>query len=119
MCSNRRAPVLSAPALSLGAAASFLSPASAADAAIRIQPTVRGLIPTCTVRTGEHGHPSPAVVNGVVYVGPFDNKVYALDASTGAVLWTYVTGNIVWSSPAVAKGVVYVGSYDGKVYALK
>jgi hypothetical protein len=61
---------------------------------------------------------SPAVVNGVVYVGSRDHNVYALNASTGAKLWSYATGNWVESSPAVAKGVVHVGSDDGNVYAL-
>ena len=55
---------------------------------------------------------SPAVANGVVYVGSFDAKVYALNATTGATLWTATTGGDVISSPAVANGVVYVGS-DG------
>ena len=60
---------------------------------------------------------SPAVANGVVYVGSCDNNVYALNASTGAELWSYTTGTMGVSSPAVANGVVYVGSDDGKVYA--
>src|SRR5208283_5840006 len=54
----------------------------------------------------------------IVYVGSGDNKVYALDASNGKVIWNYTTGGEVASSPAVADGIVYVGSYDGKVYAL-
>jgi outer membrane protein assembly factor BamB len=53
----------------------------------------------------------------VVYVGSFDDKLYAFNASTGAVLWIAMTGSIVQSSPAVANGVVYVGSYDHKLYA--
>ena len=57
------------------------------------------------------------MANGVVYVGSLDNNVYALKASTGALLWKYTTGYWVGSSPAVANGVVYVGSYDGNVYA--
>ena len=61
---------------------------------------------------------SPAVVNGVVYVGSGANNVYALNASTGAPLWSYTTGGGVTSSPAVANGVVYIGSDDGNVYAL-
>jgi uncharacterized repeat protein (TIGR01451 family) len=61
---------------------------------------------------------SPAVANGLVYFGSDDGKVYALNASTGAVLWSFVTGRPVESSPAVANGVVYIGSDDGKVYAL-
>ena len=36
--------------------------------------------------------------------------MYALNASTGAKLWSYTTGSLVSSSPAVANGVVYVGS---------
>ena len=46
------------------------------------------------------------------------HKIYALDASTGATIWTYTTGGSVYSSPAVTSGVVYVGSNDGKVYAI-
>jgi len=42
-----------------------------------------------------------------------------LKASTGALLWSYVTGSFVYfCSPAVANGVVYVGSYSSEVDAL-
>lgn len=62
---------------------------------------------------------SPAVVDGMVYVGSNDYNVYALNAHTGRKLWRYATGNVVWdSSPAVVDGVVYVASADGNLYAL-
>jgi outer membrane protein assembly factor BamB/PKD repeat protein len=63
---------------------------------------------------------SPAVVDGKAFIGSDDSKVYALDASTGAFLWSYTTGGGVSSSPAVADGKVYVGSgpLDKSVYAL-
>lgn len=64
------------------------------------------------------GFSAPAVVNGVVYVGSGTPNVYALNASSGAKLWSYKTGEFVASSPAVANGVVYVGSEDFSVYAL-
>jgi outer membrane protein assembly factor BamB len=54
---------------------------------------------------------SPAVANGVVYVGSYDSSVYALKAYTGAKVWSYPTGGGI-SSPAVANGVVYVGAND-------
>jgi outer membrane protein assembly factor BamB len=54
--------------------------------------------------------------NGVIYVGSDDDNVYALNASTGVLLWSYPV--FVVSSPAVANGVVYVGSPDDKIYAL-
>ena len=48
-----------------------------------------------------------------------DFSSYALDAATGAKLWSYPTGaSVNTSSPAVANGVVYVGSEDRSVYAL-
>jgi hypothetical protein len=61
---------------------------------------------------------SPAVADGIVYVGSLDGKVYALNATTGALVWNFTTGWEVFSSPAIASGVVYVGSEDGNVYAL-
>ena len=61
---------------------------------------------------------SPAVADGVVYVGADDNNVYALDAFTGVELWRYTTDWVVRSSPAIANGVVYVGSWDRNVYAI-
>jgi outer membrane protein assembly factor BamB len=61
---------------------------------------------------------SAAVANGVVYVGSGNDNVYALNATTGAELWSFATGGEVFSSsPAVANGMVYVGSDGGRVYA--
>jgi hypothetical protein len=63
--------------------------------------------------TGNIVTSSPAVTNGVVYVGSHDNKVYALNATNGASVWNYTTGGRIWSSsPAVADGKIYVGSND-------
>ena len=44
--------------------------------------------------------------------------MYALNARTGAKLWSYATGGTVLASPAVANGVVYFGSNDYNEYAL-
>ena len=41
-----------------------------------------------------------------------------LNAFTGAKLWSYKTGDVIYSSPTVANGVVYVGSLDGNIYGL-
>jgi ribosomal protein L40E len=68
--------------------------------------------------TGDYVSSSPAVANGVVYVGSDDCNVYALNAAMGTLVWKYTTGSGASSCPAVANGVVYVGSGDGKVYAL-
>jgi outer membrane protein assembly factor BamB len=60
---------------------------------------------------------SPVVANGVVYASSH-NELYALDAVTGTLKWSYNTGRSINSSPAVANGVVYVGSNDYNLYAL-
>ena len=51
---------------------------------------------------------SPAVVNGMVYVG--SDKLYAFNASSGTQMWTASTAAGISGSPAVANGIVYVGS---------
>ena len=49
----------------------------------------------------------------VMYIGGGDSKLYALNAATGAVLWSYdVGGNpdtFLWDSPAVFGNSVYIG----------
>jgi outer membrane protein assembly factor BamB len=62
-------------------------------------------------------YPSPAVANGVVYLGFYDGYLYALNARTGAILWSFIAEGGDWSPPAVANGVVYAQSY-GTLYAL-
>src|SRR3954452_20711184 len=48
---------------------------------------------------------SPAVVNGVVYVGSEDGNLYAVDQESGALKWKFPTGSRVRSSPAVDGGI--------------
>src|SRR5215467_5762258 len=51
--------------------------------------------------------------SSVMYIGGGDSKLYALNAATGAVLWSYdVGGNpstFLWDSPAVFGNSVYIG----------
>lgn len=58
---------------------------------------------------------SPAVSEGVVYVGARDGFLYALDASDGRLRWRF-DHKVSWviTSPAVHDGVVYAGSSDGR-----
>src|SRR6202521_4087378 len=64
---------------------------------------------------------APAVSEENVYVGANypDNKLYALNATTGKLLWSFAGGaNYGMNGPSVANGVVYVGSNDHHLYAL-
>ncbi|MEU2003209.1 PQQ-binding-like beta-propeller repeat protein [Rhodococcus sp. NPDC019647] len=62
---------------------------------------------------------APTLGAGLVYIGGYDNNVYALDAATGVERWTAATGDRVRPSPAFADGLVYVASWDGNVYAFE
>ena len=61
---------------------------------------------------------SPVVAEGAVYFGSGDGHLYALDASTGALLWKFKSGDVIHASPAYADGVVFVGSWDSYFYAV-
>lgn len=54
-----------------------------------------------------------------VYLGSWDNNLYAVSAESGAKLWEFETGSLIVASPAVdAAGNVFVGSSDGFFYSL-
>jgi len=68
--------------------------------------------------TGGRVISSPAVVNGVAYVGSTDCNLYAIEISTGTQKWKFETKGWVVSSPAVDGGTVYFASYDSNLYAV-
>ncbi len=61
---------------------------------------------------------SAAIVNNIVYVGSSDGNAYALNATTGSILWSQKIGSDSASSPAVINNVVYVGTDNGTFDAL-
>ena len=63
--------------------------------------------------TGDYVHSSPAVANGVLYVGSDDGHLYALNPATGALDWSQTLDQYVFSSPAVANGIVYAVGATG------
>jgi outer membrane protein assembly factor BamB len=72
-----------------------------------------------TYRTGGKISSSPALANGVLYVGSNDGRLYAINAQDGQPLWNFQTGGQITSSPTYVNGVIYVTSLDGKIYAIK
>lgn len=45
-------------------------------------------------------------------------RIHALNARNGKTLWTYATGNKIFSAPFITKKLVIVSSCDGFIYAL-
>jgi outer membrane protein assembly factor BamB len=62
---------------------------------------------------------TPAVANGLVYVGTSDSSRFmALDARTGRLRWNFDAKAYVFSSAALAGGLAYFGSHNGRLYAV-
>ena len=62
-------------------------------------------------RTGNEGElviVSPTVADGAVFAGSHNDHVYALDAETGDLLWSFETASDLDPPPTVAGGVVFV-----------
>ncbi|UCG70649.1 MAG: PQQ-binding-like beta-propeller repeat protein, partial [Thermoplasmata archaeon] len=64
---------------------------------------------------------SPAIgSDGTIYVGSWDNKLYAINPD-GTEKWNFTTGSMVVNSPAIGSdGTIYVGSMwtDNRLYAI-
>src|SRR5260221_13863594 len=63
-------------------------------------------------RTGGKIFSSPAIVNGLAFIGSEDGNLYAIDIKTGRRTWKFPTGGAVHSSPAIYGDNVYFGSFD-------
>jgi outer membrane protein assembly factor BamB/tRNA A-37 threonylcarbamoyl transferase component Bud32 len=61
---------------------------------------------------------TPIVYMGVVYVGCYDNNIYALDAKTGKFIWKYATEGGITGKPAAEDDIIYIGSEDHRLYAI-
>lgn len=75
-------------------------------------------VPSLTSTKWDFDASAPTISDGVVYVGSGDNKLYAIDADSGAERWHFDAKDKVLSTPAVADGRVFFGSFDHHVYAL-
>lgn len=58
------------------------------------------------------------VHDGVVYAAGDDGRVYAVDAGTQKLLWSYAAGSPVTMIPAAADDIIVVGTLGGSVIAL-
>jgi len=78
----------------------------------------------------------PVLAGGLLYAGSGDGAIYALDPGSGAIRWSFQTGEglstgpgvgpgqglqgrrAVWATPVVENGTVLVGSRDFSFYAI-
>ena len=73
-------------------------------------------------RTGEiwsyplerHAMCTPAIHQGLVFVGDSGHKIHCIDEATGKNRWTHDVQGEVWASPLVADGKVYFSTRQGQ-----
>ena len=75
-----------------------------------------------TVSNRQFIRSAPTVATGVVYDGQQSGAVFALDAETGARLWSSNTGATIGnaspgSSPVIVDGRLYIGTDDLRMHA--
>jgi outer membrane protein assembly factor BamB/tRNA A-37 threonylcarbamoyl transferase component Bud32 len=78
----------------------------------------QGVLPIWEFACEDEVRSSPTVAEGIVYIGAYDNNLYALDAQTGRFVWKYATDGGIASSPCVSRDMVFVGSEDRILYAI-
>jgi serine/threonine protein kinase len=61
---------------------------------------------------------TPAYFDGSIYIGAYDNNLYALNASNGEFIWKFATEGGIVSKPAIYEGNIYIGSEDQRLYCI-
>jgi len=56
--------------------------------------------------------------NDILYISNLEMGIYALNATTGEVLWEYSPGWVITSTPVIFNGSVYFGAHDCIFYIL-
>jgi len=74
------------------------------------------------IDTGAYIAGSPAISEGLAYIGNYGDSILAVDLSSRKILWEYVNderGGAFFSSPAVSGDAVVIGSRDGRLHCLE
>ncbi|MCX6054476.1 MAG: serine/threonine-protein kinase [Chloroflexi bacterium] len=61
---------------------------------------------------------SATIDSGYIYVGAYDNNLYALDAAKGQFQWKFPVDGGVISKPLIQMNQVLFGSEDGNIYSI-
>lgn len=56
--------------------------------------------------------------DGIIYIGAYDNNLYALNSVTGEFIWKYPTEGGIVSKPAIYNKNIYFGSEDERLHVI-
>ena len=78
----------------------------------------QGVKPLWSFKCEDEIRGAPALINNTLYVGAYDNNLYAVSASNGEFKWKYATDGGIVGRPAFDDSNLYFGSEDHKLYAV-
>ncbi|HLF27017.1 MAG TPA: serine/threonine-protein kinase [Anaerolineae bacterium] len=76
------------------------------------------LTPLWTFSCEDEIRSAPAYANEQIFVGAYDNNLYALEAKSGKFMWKYATDGGVATTPFVHEDRVVIGSQDRVLYCI-
>jgi len=62
----------------------------------------------------QHSMSTPAIADGLVFVGDSGHRLHCVEAASGKAHWTHDVKGEVWASPLVADGKVYFATRRGE-----
>ena len=74
--------------------------------------------PLWTFKCEDEIRSKPAISEQMVYVGAYDNNLYAIDLRDGSFKWKYPATDGIGSAPAVHEEDVFIGSSDQHLYCI-
>lgn len=104
--------------LSAGRKTGLLSRINSAKSTAAVMMPSEGIKPIWAFQCEDEVRGTPLVYNGFVYVGCYDNNLYAINAANGEFQWKYASEGGIVSRPAVANDTVFFGSEDKRVHAI-
>ncbi len=77
-----------------------------------------GIKPIWSFKCEDEIRSTPLINQGSVYVGCYDNNLYALNAADGKFLWKYASDGGIVSRPVAHEGNIYFGSEDMRLHSI-
>ena len=84
------------------------------DATLTGDITTNGLVWSYPLQ--KHVMGTPAIREGLVFIGDCGHLLHCVDAASGEPCWTHELDGEAWASPLVADGKVYLGTRNGSFY---
>lgn len=79
---------------------------------------IDGIKPVWKFKCEDEIRGTPTIYGNSLYIGCYDNNLYAVNAADGAFQWKYPTDGGIVSKPAVAENNIFFGSEDRRLHVI-